>query len=435
VADSAKKPKEDKEPKKGPKEEKDPQESNVGAAVPTEPVAQLKPGEADPLIQKAVETLRMLVERVQTKRKAESLEADAAAMAAAQSTGLDAIAVPDFKGEDVYVSIDGDGIGNAVMRAESKDDEQTLSDISRKIEHGQGLFRDWVLAHSGRIIEAGGDEALARVSSVALPELEAFRATYHEGVGATLTIGVGRKISESTKARSLGKLRGKNQICYFEEGSTDEELQARIEAAGPETPEKKLVDSLAEEGQNQGPKKDQDTGAALEDKVDSNGKRVQDEDEDRGGVGAAQAPSDKAAEEDLQPERDEENPASAELEPKAKDGEEIPQDADQAPAEFSQQGQTGDVPQPGGVTPQYTKTPKFGHPADHAQDQGWVHEEGEDSNSEPYDWSDLDFEEAAPEVLQGIGQILGQKMRESDQKAAAAKESDERRRSANGVGT
>jgi hypothetical protein len=135
--------------------------------------------------------------------------------------------VVDEKPTMLYVSYDGDNIGNAVARAEEKDDEEELAQMSRRIEAGQKLASDWCLSVQGTIIEQGGDEGLLKVPSTAIHRVEELRATYYSIVGATLTVGIGAKISQSTKARMLGKLRGKNQVCQFDE-STEEELNIKL---------------------------------------------------------------------------------------------------------------------------------------------------------------------------------------------------------------
>ena len=133
----------------------------------------------------------------------------------------------DEKPSMLYVSYDGDNIGNAVARAEEKDDEEELAQMSRRIEAGQKLASDWCLSVQGTIIEQGGDEGLLKVPSTAMHRVEELRSSYYNTVGATLTVGIGAKISQSTKARMLGKLRGKNQVCQYDEG-TEEELNLKL---------------------------------------------------------------------------------------------------------------------------------------------------------------------------------------------------------------
>lgn len=139
----------------------------------------------------------------------------------------------------VYVSFDGDGIGNAVARAEAQDDEPAIQDISMRIRAGGDLFEQWVRRHDGVLLEAGGDEGVAKVPEKALEDIETFRSDYERLVAASVTVGVGKKISEATKARMLGKLKGKNRT-EMHTGSTDAELKAAVESRGPQDEVAKL---------------------------------------------------------------------------------------------------------------------------------------------------------------------------------------------------
>lgn len=196
-----------------------------------------------------VQILRSLLERVQARRAASVHPEDQQAEDQAHAAGGQL--VPDYKGRDIYISFDGDNIGNAVARAESKDDEDALMDISQRIQRGQDLFVDFLVHHQGRLVEAGGDEGLGRCSSNCLADVEEFRQRYKDLVGATVTVGVGEKISQATKARMLGKLRGKDQVCYYDE-STESELEIRTQQGGHEA--EKLGQAGLLEGYQQTPK-------------------------------------------------------------------------------------------------------------------------------------------------------------------------------------
>lgn len=140
----------------------------------------------------------------------------------------------------IYVSMDGDDIGNKVARAEALDDEDELMEISRKINAGQDIFSTWAASNGGKVIEGGGDEALAKVPEKAKDNIDVFRNHYNKIVGATVTIGVGDSISESTKARALGKLKGKDRVETFNPENTEKDIHDLIK---PKDAAQKLRDS------------------------------------------------------------------------------------------------------------------------------------------------------------------------------------------------
>ncbi len=177
----------------------------------------------------ALEIIKQLLARVEERRDRENDQdqSNTAEGRAATTTGAEVVLPMN---EPLYVSLDGDNIGNAVARAESADDEKELAEISGRINAGQSVLKQWAEAHGGTVIEQGGDEGLVRVPSISTPDIEELRRQYAATVGATASVGVGRKISESTKARMLAKLRGKNQTVMFDE-STDRELSLLLRDA------------------------------------------------------------------------------------------------------------------------------------------------------------------------------------------------------------
>jgi hypothetical protein len=164
--------------------------------------------------------------------------------------------VPEFAQMSgmIYVAGDGDGIGSKVAQTEMQDDEQALANVSQRIDNGQNEVKMWVLSRGGTIVEAGGDEFLFKIPAAQMEHLEEMRQLYRAAVGATLTVGVGSKISEATAARSLAKLKGKDQILMFD-ASTRRELEMRMEAAGEKDEAAKMKESLGKSDLDpQGPK-------------------------------------------------------------------------------------------------------------------------------------------------------------------------------------
>lgn len=182
-----------------------------------------------------LQVIKDLLSRVEQRKKVQEMKDPSPPVSGQMDQGQPQTQLPqpsdmqvvEEKPTMVYVSYDGDNIGNAVARAEEKDDEQELAQMSQRIQAGQKIASDWCLSSNGSIIEQGGDEGLLKVPSTAIHRVEELRAAYQGAVGATLTVGIGSKISESTKARMLGKLRGKNQVCQFDE-ETQSELDLRL---------------------------------------------------------------------------------------------------------------------------------------------------------------------------------------------------------------
>lgn len=104
-----------------------------------------------------IEILRSLLERVEQRRAAEQHPEDQEAQDQASAAGAEL--VPDYKGRPIYISFDGDDIGNAVARAEAKDDEEALTEISQRINAGQDLFIDFLMYHQESLSRPAGTKA------------------------------------------------------------------------------------------------------------------------------------------------------------------------------------------------------------------------------------------------------------------------------------
>lgn len=192
--------------------------------------AQLKP---------ALAHIKELMGRVKDRHRAQ-VEGEAAQTAegrAHQTMGTVAIAGLN---DQIYVSLDGDNIGNAVARAEEQNDEATLSAVSGRINSGQDVLRQWAERHGGKVIEQGGDEGLVKVPRTALEDIEALRDQYKQAVGNTASVGVGNQISDSTKARMLAKLKGKNRTIIFDE-SVPKQIEMLMDDSQDESKKMKLA--------------------------------------------------------------------------------------------------------------------------------------------------------------------------------------------------
>ena len=180
----------------------------------------------DARIKPALDLIRNLMSKVNDRKRRDKVEENQKnPETALQNTSESEMIINPL--DKIYVSIDGDNIGNAVARAEEQDDEAALTAISNRINAGQDVLRDWAIRMNGVVIEQGGDEGVVKVPATALKDIESLRELYRQAVGATASVGVGKKISESTKARMLAKLKGKNRTIVFD-SSTAQELELRL---------------------------------------------------------------------------------------------------------------------------------------------------------------------------------------------------------------
>jgi len=131
----------------------------------------------------------------------------------------------------MFIAYDGDGIGNQVGRAVLKDNVELLSHLSATIREGHEMICQWAESMGGTFISGGGDEGIFTLPVEALEQLEEIREQYYDLVGATITVGIGSKMSEAGKALIFGKLNGKDQIVQYDVGLEEHLKEAHEHAA------------------------------------------------------------------------------------------------------------------------------------------------------------------------------------------------------------
>lgn len=115
----------------------------------------------------------------------------------------------------IYISADGDGIGKLVGRAVLANDVDELHAVSGRIDAAQDFTLHWCKQVGGVKISGGGDEFTAAIPPESKEELKKLRESIEKAFGYTISIGVGRSLSEAGTALLVAKLRGKDRIVYF----------------------------------------------------------------------------------------------------------------------------------------------------------------------------------------------------------------------------
>ncbi len=114
------------------------------------------------------------------------------------------------------VSVDGDDCGSRIGRAILSNQLNELHEISDRIKLGNEVVERWSANHGGKTISSGGDQGTFEVPHEALEMLEQLMRDYQFVSGLTMSVGVGKTLSESGKALLAAKFRGKNRIVYYD---------------------------------------------------------------------------------------------------------------------------------------------------------------------------------------------------------------------------
>lgn len=134
-------------------------------------------------------------------------------------------------GPVIIISCDRDGIGRVTGEARLRDDVEGVRRIDQAIGKGQKVLESWALSTGGSVIEAHGDEVCLELPAAALADLPGVRKLYHDATGATLSVGVGKTLSQSAKALLAAKLRGRDQVVLYGD-DVEQEVAAASEKPG-----------------------------------------------------------------------------------------------------------------------------------------------------------------------------------------------------------
>ena len=115
----------------------------------------------------------------------------------------------------LFLFIDGDSIGAMCGRAVMANDVEKLRSVSSRIDAAQEFIQNWCAQVGGIKISGGGDEASMQIKESSKDKIEGLRSSIEKSFGYTISVGVGRNLSEAGTALLVAKLRGKDRIVWF----------------------------------------------------------------------------------------------------------------------------------------------------------------------------------------------------------------------------
>jgi len=133
----------------------------------------------------------------------------------------------------LFIAADGDSIGKLVGQARLNDNIEEIRRVSQAIDKGNKIFESFALANGGSVIESGGDEVLIDIEATALKDLESVRNQYFSATNATISVGIGKKPSEASKALLAAKFRGKDRSVFYDP-DVEKDIKAAKDATGDE---------------------------------------------------------------------------------------------------------------------------------------------------------------------------------------------------------
>ncbi len=148
----------------------------------------------------------------------------------------------------LFLAADGDGLTKKLNQAKISNNIEEIRRISNNISKGNALFSSFALRALGSTIEEQGDEILIDFDAVQLSELESIRKQYVTIAETTVSVGIGKKVSEAVRALLAAKLKGGNCSVFYDKDVEKEIKEA--EASTEEARVKTVAQYLAKAQQN-----------------------------------------------------------------------------------------------------------------------------------------------------------------------------------------
>lgn len=145
----------------------------------------------------------------------------------------------------VFLYVDGDGIGHRLEGYVADNDLEGAADLSRRIAVALNDMERVLVASGARIVFCGGDNLLAMVE---LDEF-LFRRLLHQfkdSVGCSASAGVGRTATEAYLSLTVAKSMGGGHTVFWPEARREPDRRAAVQSGVTRQPRPEAVRRRAE---------------------------------------------------------------------------------------------------------------------------------------------------------------------------------------------
>src|SRR6185369_88404 len=115
----------------------------------------------------------------------------------------------------VYIVFRSDEVEEKISNEIRADNPDEVRRIFQAMDIGSHMWESWALRRQGEVIALAEDEGILRVSASWLKELPEIRSQYEHYIGTTVSVGVGQKLSEASKAMAAQRKEGGDGIRLY----------------------------------------------------------------------------------------------------------------------------------------------------------------------------------------------------------------------------
>lgn len=152
---------------------------------------------------------------------------------------------------DLFVSYDADHFaGLSIGNARLNDDVDQVRRMSQCIDLGNEIWKSFAMRVGGNVVECCGDKGAIEIDASFLSEVPEITEQYSKAVGDSVSVGIGLKLSESSKALMVSQFRGGGQMLLWHP-----DMQKEIDDAGEQsdTNAHKILEENLEKADRSGP--------------------------------------------------------------------------------------------------------------------------------------------------------------------------------------
>lgn len=115
----------------------------------------------------------------------------------------------------LFLAFSGNNIENFLKQAKQNDNAEEVRRLAYSFEKGNKILESWALSTGGSIIESSLPSVLLEIDAYCLKDLETIKKQYESTASTTLSVGVGKKLSEASSALLIAQTKGPGKTSFF----------------------------------------------------------------------------------------------------------------------------------------------------------------------------------------------------------------------------
>jgi hypothetical protein len=118
-------------------------------------------------------------------------------------------------GMRLFLAFSGDNIENFLDQAKQNDNAEEVRRLAYAFEKGNKIIESWAISTGGSVVETSISSVLIEIEAYCLKDLETIKKQYESAAKTTASVGIGRRLSEASRALTVAQEKGPGQSSFF----------------------------------------------------------------------------------------------------------------------------------------------------------------------------------------------------------------------------